>query len=609
MTARRSASKQQSATQRQSRADEARRRRLSDVTANGFSLATYRSLFLLAALTVVLKSLIFAPASIWPLAFVCMVPWLLLIAGASHAPRVYVVSYVMATAFFLVNMRWLYVATGAGYVALSLYQACYFPFVAIVIRHASRRRHWPLAIVFPFVWVGSELLRAVVISGFPWFFLSHSQSSTLTLIQVSDLVGAYGVSFLIAAINGAVADFVLRRAGRGASASHSELPPHLAPVGPPQRTARIGLVFALAVLLTVVAYGRYRLATKATTGPLVAIIQGDFLNFVEGDRETTAEKMTAYLEMIDAAAEDKPDLIVLPESAWRMFLNPEARFASTISRRSFVALQGRSTNYGAHIVTGSSSIVRTPDDMIAKFRRYNSATVFHPDGSEPGQYNKHHLVWFGEAVPFRFGRLRFLYFWLNWIMPFSGPEGTVEYSFFPGDKFQRFSLDAPSVGGETFRFATPICYEDAMPYLSREFVGAGSDVKLVDFLVNISNDGWFGRGVQQPQHLAICVFRAVENRVGIARAVNTGISAMIDPNGTVHNVVVADAARRWPGKCGYSVGHVGVDNQFTLYSRYGDWFAWGCALVWLVIFVDYWIVRARTRDEPIPSAPRNGASA
>jgi len=115
----------------------------------------------------------------------------------------------------------------------------------------------------------------------------------------------------------------------------------------------------------------------------------------------------------------------------------------------------------------------------------------------------------------------------------------------------------------------------------------------VDFLLNISNDGWFGRNHQQPQHLSTCVFRAVENRVGIARSVNTGISAFIDPSGRVHDQVRGDPNDNWPRQVGYSVANVMVDSRYTLYTRLGDWFGWLCVLIGVALFVDYWIMRAR----------------
>ncbi len=562
---------------------------------------THGPLLLLALATLFFKSLIFAPISIWPLAFVCLTPWLVLVGCASRAPRVYFYSVVLGAAFFLINMRWMYPATGWGYLALSLYQTVYFPLMAIPVRSVIRRRNWPLAVVFPCVWVGGEILRAVVLSGFPWFFLSHGLYQVLSLIQVSDLVGAYGVSFVAATVNGAVADVIIcrwrkarmaprqgnGRQGRGGQweAWRSAL-----------RERRVSVVLALALPALCIVYGQVRLRQNTgSIGPKVAVLQGDFVNTVEGDEVPDVEKRAIYFSMLDAAAEQQPDLFLLPETPWIIYLNPEVRDFFPMSRESFQAFHSRAQRRSAYIVTGSASMVPTPDDLLTKDRRYNSAMVFHPDGREPGRYDKNHLVYFGEVVPFRFGRFHSLYLWLNRIMPFSGPDGDYEYSLFPGDGFKVFAMQPKSQLTQTFRFGVPICYEDVMPYVSRRFTYDGGE-KRVDFLLNISNDGWFGRGIQQPQHLAICAFRAVENRVGIARAVNTGVSAFIQPTGRIHDVV-SGSSGRWPGAAGFAVANVGVDSRLTLYSRYGDWFAWGCALIWLALFIDYWVVRVREHVE------------
>ncbi|RME36844.1 MAG: apolipoprotein N-acyltransferase, partial [Planctomycetota bacterium] len=362
------------------------------------------------------------------------------------------------------------------------------------------------------------------------------------------------------------------------------------------------VVAVSALVVGTLVYGGIQL-TRDTgrVGPKVAVIQGDFINSIDPeeapephDRFKDAEKFRTYLSMIDAAAAQRPDVILLPETPWIMYLNPEVRDLFPLSRKSYAALQQRASRYGATIITGSASAIPTPNDLLAPMRRYNSATVFRPDGSEPQRYNKVHVVPFGETVPFRQGRFRFLYFWLNSLMPFSGPDGTVEYSIFPGTAFTRFELHAE---GRSYRFGIPICYEDVMPYVARRFVSGGSKTKQADLLFNISNDGWFGRGIQQPQHLAICVFRAVENRVGIARAVNTGISGFVEPSGRVHDTHMQDPQDRWPGACGYAVARVGVDRRYTFYSRHGDWFAWGCAILWLIVFLDYWVLRVRERLE------------
>lgn len=560
---------------------------------------------LLSLATLVLMSLIFAPLGVWPLSFVCLVPWLVLVGAAGQAPRVYFHSYVLALAFFLINMGWLYSSTGWGYLALSIYQAAYFPLMACALRHVIRRRRWPLALALPLVWTGSELLRAVAFSGFPWFFLSHSLHRVLTLIQVSDLVGAYGVSFMVASVNGAIADVIFAR-------STFRSVPHAGQLCIGPGSARWSVVFAGAVVIVVAIYGQIQLHRGTTTeGPKIAVIQGDFLDTIyqeqakDHDRATHEERMQTYFSMLEAAATEQPDLYVLPETPWIMYLNPEARDFFPLSRASFRALQNHATRHNGLVVTGSAALLFTPDDILTKERRHNSATVFFPDGSKPQRYDKIHLVYFGEIVPFRFTRLHFVYLWLNRLMPFSGPGGDFEYSVFPGKEFRRFEMEAPTSGGRTYRFGIPICYEDVMPYVSREFVSGGVDEKRADFLLNISNDGWFGRGIrqrrtQQWQHLAICVFRAVENRVGIARAVNTGMSGFIQPSGLVHDLVSGDPSTPWPGVCGFAVANVGVDSRVTLYSRYGDWFGWACAFIWLVLFTDYWIVRVRTRDQEQP---------
>lgn len=554
-------------------------------------LHRHRDLAALALATLLLKSLIFTPIGIWPLSFFCLVPWVLLVTLSERAPRVYFYSYAWASLFFLLNLRWLYTATGPGYVALSLYLAVYFPLMACPLRHVARRRNIPLALALPCIWVAGEILRAVVISGFPWFFLSHSVYNVLTLIQISDIVGAYGASFVIAAINGAVADVLLERLKTRRPGLHDWIPK--------RSQSRNGIVVATALFLAVCIYGQVQLRRDTSSkGPKIALLQGDFLMTVDDEETADVEKRTIYFSMMAAAAEQSPELYLFPETPWMMYLNPEARDFTRppLSRSSFDALQRHATDHQAYVVTGSASLVLTPKDLLAKDRKYNSATVFHPDGREPDRYDKVHLVYFGEVVPFRFGSLRFLYFWMNRMMPFSGPKGDYEYSLFHGDAFHVFSMSPRSQPERTYRFGIPICYEDVMPYVSRRFA-YGGERKQVDFLLNISNDGWFGRGVQQPQHLAICAFRAVENRVGIARAVNTGISAFIDPNGLIRDRVIGDPGDDWPRSAGFSVADIMVDSRYTLYTRYGDWFGFACVVVWLAFFVDYWILRARALIE------------
>ncbi len=553
----------------------------------GFAIRSWVSTVFLLALSLVLQSIIFAPVSVWPCAYICLVPWILLIGASSSAHRVYVSSYLLGLAFFLINLYWIYPITIPGYVAFCLYLAVYFPLVACPIRYAVRRRRIPMVIVVPVIWVGSEYLRAIVISGFPWFLLSHSQYTCLSLIQVSDLVGAYGVSFVVATVNGAVADaiFAAARARRTGETRRS------------RRYALPSLVWAGVLLVATLVYGRVQIGrSPGVPGPRIAVVQGDYVLTTSMSGATDVDKAVRYFQLLHDAAPSNPDLFLLPETPWHMFLNEEFRNQPedpdgwvAWSRACFDQLQSFATSHNAYLITGGMSRNLTPLHQLAEEWNYNSAFVFHPDDRPLERYDKVHTVYFGETVPFRFGRLRFLYLWFNTLSPFG--QG-FEYSLTPGTDFRVFAMQAKSQGNKTYRLGIPICYEDVMPYVSRRFVIGPDGNKRVDFLLNISNDGWFLHSSELPQHLAICAFRAVENRVGIARAVNTGISGFIDSDGRIHDVVTDPGGRsRGAGIEGWCTASIDVDPRCTLYSRTGDVFAVLCAILWGVAYADYFLAR------------------
>lgn len=539
-----------------------------------------------------LQFVIFAPISIWPAAYVCLVPWILVVGCCSSARRVYVASYLLGLAFFLARLTWIYPITVEGYVALTAYLAVYYPLMACPIRHAVRRRSMPLVLAVPIIWVGGEYMRALVIDGFPWFFLAHSQHRLLSVIQISDLVGAYGVSFLVAMINGAIADALLawlRNRGRPAAVGG-------------RRYARGSLVAAAVCLLATLVYGQVQLRRDTSSpGPRIAVIQGNYPHPLRpiGPDVSSRTKADRYFKLIQDAATLRPDLFLLPETPWSMVLNrtflqadPADHPDVVWSRECYDRLQGFATKNDAVLVTGAMSRELTPLNRLAEEWNFNSAFVLRPDGSPPDRYDKVHTVYFGETVPFRFGRFRFLYVWFNSLSPFG--EGRFEYSLTPGREFKVFEMATRSQNGRRYRFGIPICYEDVMPYIGRRFAIGPDGRKRVDFLLNISNDGWFLHSGELPQHLAICAFRAVENRVGIARAVNTGISGFIDADGRIHDLV-ADGAGRvcGPDIDGWRVASIDVDSRCSLYSRTGDVFARLCFLLWGAVYVDYLIVRIR----------------
>ncbi len=546
----------------------------------------------------------------WPLAYVCLVPWVIAVCAGSRPRVVYVVSYLLGAAFFLVNLRWLRFSTYPGYIALCLWSGIHFLVAAWGFRHAYRKRAILLSVAVPVIWVLSELARSRTAVGFPWFLLGHSQHRLLSMIQISDMAGAFGVSFVVAAVNGWVCDVVLERlrlarsAGPGAGGWRS-------------RRLIASTVFTWAVVIFTIAYGRFRLGTQQfAPGPRIAVLQGDYplTPFLVIN---PLKQRELYMGLLEAAAGQSPDLFLLPETPWSMSLNREYRELDPLRRRDvpfsrqchemFCEASGR---HNAYVVVGSLSHEEHPTRVYPRYERFNSAFVYRPERSttapaecpEPLRYDKIHLVLFGEYVPFRYGRLHFVYRWLNSLTPW-GAQGE-EYSLTAGKDYAVFHMRAPSQDGRQYRFAVPICYEDAIPQVIRRFVTGPDGGKRVDFLLNISNDGWFWHSTELPQHLVICAFRAVENRVAIARAVNTGISGFIDPDGRIRDIVEDDnpnpSARKepWEGVAGYRVSELRLDPRHTLYSRFGDWFAWACAIVGLVCYLDAFAARLRANWQP-----------
>ena len=595
--------------------------------------------FLLYELSVILLCWVFPPQAVWPLAFVCLVPWTFATCRAQRAWLVHWLSFCFGWAFFLVSLRWLFPVTGLGYAALGLYLAFYWTLAAWAIRTA-RRHHISPVWSLPIVWVACEYLRATVMTGFPWLLLGHSLHAQLPLIQISDLVGAYGVSFVALMVNGALVEALLQR---------WPVPGH--PTTP--RQLYIGTGVTIALLAGTVGYGFYRLGQvdfenrPDLQGPRVAVIQEAFpLRSTRPYGEPPEVVLARYLALAAEAARTEPDLIVFPETVWsavqnvgfveieraavdeeyagawaygKLCHNALTAFAQgdyqavnvVISRleslgRS-VRLPRLPTEGGPPmtVVVGSVSIEQFPEATYPKVRRYNSALVYDPDGSQRRQrYDKRHLVPFGELVPFR--QARFLgidlHYWLyrplNKLSPFSD-GGTIEYSLTPGHEFTAFDLETPK---RTYTFGTPICYEDTTPYVIRDFTWDGPE-RRVDFLVNISNDGWFQYSNELTQHLAICVFRAVENRVSIARAVNTGISGFIDPDGRVYSTVQHDGRLVGPDVIGYDLQPVYLDTRASWYGRFGDWFALTCvvlaAALWVGAIFERWVLAIKHRVEAL----------
>jgi apolipoprotein N-acyltransferase len=227
-------------------------------------------------------------------------------------------------------------------------------------------------------------------------------------------------------------------------------------------------------------------------------------------------------------------------------------------------------------------------DPARRLKQYNSALLVNADGSTGERYDKIHRIPFGEYIP-----LREEWPWLARFTPYDG----LSYHLSQGKELKRFELGR-------YKFGVLICYEDTDPALARQYGVPHPDGPPVDFLVNISNDGWYAGTSEHNEHLAIARFRAVETRKSVARAVNMGISAIIDPNGRVLKpwtkfdngvrswdipagaINVADLPlgewNQYKQCSGVLTASMPIDHRITLYSLWGDWFANTC---WVIVIV------------------------
>ncbi|QDU19197.1 apolipoprotein N-acyltransferase [Urbifossiella limnaea] len=557
--------------------------------------------FLPAVASGLLLWVAFFPLNLGPVAFVALAPWLTLVRAPVSRRRRYFAAYLGSVAFFLPAVQWMRVAHPAMYASwlgLALIMCPMYWVVGFaLLRRLDRVPGVPLAASFPVVWVALEYVRAHAPTGFDflpaavhqkvgvgWYFLGYSQHDFLPLIQLADLGGVYAVSAVVAAVNGVAAEWLMSGRlplGRGASPVGPEALTGLAP-RPNEPTGLRKLIASTlgtaVVFAAAVGYGLVRLNHPAfENGPVVAAVQGSVPQFQKNTDGRSLGQVYAALHLRAALANPTPDLILWPETCfpaeWLAATGPPpADFAAQIAAcRAYFARE----QWRVPVLLGLGCTEYDAGDLW----KYNSALLLTAAGQEVGRYDKIHLVPFGEYVPFR-GTF-------PWLQAFTPYEG--DYSCRPGQRWTRFPVTGAD--GRRFTFGCLICYEDSDPSLARRYALPAGDEPAVNFLVNLSNDGWFDGTEEHELHLAVCRFRAVECRRSVVRAVNMGISAVIDPDGRVVTALPKQVE-------GVVSAAVPIDGRESLYARLGDWLPGAC---WAAILVGVVVGRRRP---PGASAPR-----
>jgi len=390
-------------------------------------------------------------------------------------------------------------------------------------------------IMIPVFWVSLEYIRSVLLSGFPWELIGYSQYKNLHVIQISDIFGVYGVSFLIAMINGAiflVLLYVTQTEWQGLRV------PKLQAVG---LLLICGFIFCLVWF-----YGQGRINSideRAAVSPSVSvsIVQGNIDQALKWNPAFQIGTIEKYLRL-SLSARPQPDLVVWPETAAPFYFLRNPKLTEMV-------IEGiRHT--GTDFLIGSPSYIPRGNNI----GYYNSVYLIRPDGKIQGKYDKVHLVPFGEYVPFK-----------NWF-PFIGKIVEAVGDFQSGPK-------GNTIQWKNYKLGVQICYEIIFPDLSRAMVKNNAAL-----LVNVTNDAWYGQSSAPYQHFSMSVFRAVENRRALIRSANTGISGFVDPAGRI--VVTTPLFQE------KVITHtMPVIQATTFYTRFGDVLAIACIGATLIVII------------------------
>ena len=516
---------------------------------------------LLSFLTVLLFSFSFPSPSISFLAWIALVPWFIII---SSGYKVGLFSYIIGASFFTLNLSWLRFVTYPGWLLLSLYLAAYLLAFGVISHYLRKRLKLPHIIIAPFAWVALEYLRSFPLSGFPWFFMGHSQYLNLPLIQFADITGVYGVSFLIIIFNAAIADLI------GQSLVRGKFKLGIDSIIFFERKRNVycfTITIPILLLCLALFYGYFNLKSYKSLqdGPNVCVVQGNIPQSIKinPDEKQQEEILTKYVNLSLKNTEEDTDLIIWPETMVPGILNIDPEILDRkIDRLSKDSIQKLADITSANLLVGGTAI-----DVNNKYPLYfNTAFYYDRKGKLVDRYDKIYLVPFGEFIPFE-KYLRFL----GHLVPY-------EVSLSSGKRRTIFKLYTEKTD-KVFRFGVIICYEDTVASLVRKFRKNG-----VDFMVNITNDAWFCDSSELDQHLAIMVFRAIENRICITRAANTGISSFVAPSGEIYDYLVRNGKyREIDGVLHNKIRFVNTTN--TWYTNYGDVFAISCLLATTVLLL------------------------
>ena len=492
----------------------------------------------------VLMGLAHPPFHLLVTSFVALVPLIVWLEGlpatAQGRKQARKGGFLFGLVYFTLVLYWLLVAlvfytwwAFFAFLAPILILATFMSWVAGGIHLVRARLRWPLHVVFPVFWTAGEVLRAHLLDvSFPWMQFGDTLSAYPILVGAADLVGSRGLSFWLALANALVASgFLAYRAG----GRHALRRP----------AAGLLLVLALPVAYSVARWQTLDVRPVARVGVVQPNVPQHLRN-TDGAASADSAFRSAATLISEWPGRERMDLVLFPETMLgARYVDPLASFDYPGWTEARVWAEGIAEVLDADVAVGG----RGADDLgDREFQPYNSAYHFRPGGGVVNRYDKRFLVPFVERVPFM-------------------PPGWFQAIPYAGGNFGIGEWQAPieiATEDGSAAYGTMICYESIFSPLARHYRRNGAD-----FLVNITNDSWFGRDAwwsrssalwQHPAHL---VMRAIETRMGAARSGNTGISKIVDPLGRVsHRTQLFEPAS--------FVADVSTTDGLTVYVRFGD---------------------------------------
>jgi apolipoprotein N-acyltransferase len=486
-------------------------------------------IFLLPALTGLLLIASFPRADQGYLAWIAFIPLSAFLFRIHSAKKAFSGGFILGFLQYFVLLIWIpavlshygglsRILAWLAYTLLITLLACYPAAACGVAKHIGNRRGKAFILLFPGIWILFEYAQSFSpFGGLPWLLAGYSQSRYLGIIQIADLTGVYGISFLLV-WTGAACWWLIESKGRGLR-------------------AYIPAIAAVLLIAGCLVYGEISLRKWWDAAPRfrAAMLQGN-ISFDDPGPVLRDKFLNGYIRMADHLKPFSTDLLVLPESPSPVFFESDADYRKLVEHLAERFPLGMVFNNISSREAGGEQ------------RYFNSAYFLDRNGTLTGVYDKIHLVPFGEYIPL--GRL------FSFVEVISKDVG----GFDPGMEYR-----VVRIGNRPANAV--ICFEAVFPDFVRRFVRQGSEL-----IINLTNDGWYGNSAAPYQHLAIARFRAVENRRYMLRATNSGISAFIEPSGRIE----ASTGLFREAVC---AGRFNFIASTTLYTRYGDVFVFLCAII------------------------------